>query len=373
MYAAVSGMKAHMNKLNVIGNNVANVNTFGYKSARATFTESLYTSMRAGSNGSNTMGGINPAQLGYGANISTIDLDMSSKSYVPTGRAMDCAIGGDGFFFVGPKADMNIADPTSTDPATYNVKRPQDLLLTRVGDFKFDPDGYLTDGRGNVVYGFVTCANEADGTAVDTAGPALNKEKYTFTTQLVPIRLPMAAPAPTDLDNDPAEGEAIFPGKDDTTGLNLYPANFTTGKTITVESISIDDTTGMVKGYNTATDSAVVIGYIPLAKVANPYGVTHDSGPYYRAGAGAGDCSVAFVGGVPDGVDPHLATGVTGDAPFISSTGDVVINTGGLEASGTDIATEFAEMISTQRGYQANTRIITVTDAMLEELVNIKR
>lgn len=114
MYAAVSGLKSHMNKLNVIGNNIANVNTNGYKCARTTFQESLYTSVRAGSNGSDMVGGMNPAQIGYGCNIGTIDLDMSTKNYVPTGSNLDCMINGDGFFLTGAKPGATVDDKTYT-------------------------------------------------------------------------------------------------------------------------------------------------------------------------------------------------------------------------------------------------------------------
>ena len=372
MYAAISGMKAHMNKLNVIGNNVANVNTFGYKTARTTFAESMYTTMRAGSNGSNSMGGINPSQLGYGANISTIDLNMSSNSYVPTGRPMDCAIFGDGFFLVGPKPTSGF-DPANPDtPYALSPTNPQDLLLTRVGDFKFDADGYLVDGRGNVVYGFVTRADDDDPGVGDPLTPRTS-------TQLVHIRQTLAAVCKADATADAdyvPEGAAIFPGVNGT-GYNEYSMDptLTTGKPIScnIESVEIDGQTGMITAYNNATSSTVVVGYIPLAKVTNPYGVTHESGPYYRAGGGAGDCTVAMVGDALGEV--YLNNQDAGDdgATRIFGTGDVTIIPNSLEASGTDIATEFAEMISTQRGYQANTRIITVTDSMLEELVNIKR
>ena len=89
MYAAVSGLKAHMNKLNVIGNNVANVNTYGYKAARTTFSDSLYTSMRAGSNGSNSMGGVNPAQFGFGAHLALFvpGGEAPGEHQQPAGRA----------------------------------------------------------------------------------------------------------------------------------------------------------------------------------------------------------------------------------------------------------------------------------------------
>lgn len=368
MYSAISGMKSHMNKLNVIGNNIANVNTNGYKSARATFKESIYSSVRTGSNGSSTGGGLNPAQLGYGCNIGTIDLDMSTKSYVPTGVNLDCMINGDGFFFAGPK-------PGTNDTGTIlNTTEPGDLNLTRVGNFTFDPEGYLVDGYGGVIYGFVTCASgDTAGTKGGVAGvvSTADKDKPLVSTQLVPIRLPMAAKAVGTI----KAGTAVYPGVD-ANGQNVYvpPEGNTvsTGTAVKVDAISIDGETGKITATNGADSSSIVVGYIPLAKVANPNGVTHIQGPYYRAGEGAGSCTAAGIGGVMDNKFMNNQTDPTKGDP-IFGTGKTKIMTNGLESSGTDIATEFSEMISTQRGYQANTRIITVTDSMLEELVNMKR
>jgi flagellar hook protein FlgE len=92
--------------------------------------------------------------------------------------------------------------------------------------------------------------------------------------------------------------------------------------------------------------------------VTNPNGVTHVDGRYYQAQDGAGTLRVTSVKGSVSGVE---------------SAGDTKLITGGLESSGTDLATEITNMITVQRGYQANTRIVTVTDSMLEELVNMKR
>ena len=103
MYAAVGGLRSHMSKLNVIGNNIANVNTYGYKSQRMTFKESIYGTSRSGSNGNTVSGGNNPSQIGYGCSVGTIDLNMSPSTYSPTGVQMDCYIDGDGFFMVGDK------------------------------------------------------------------------------------------------------------------------------------------------------------------------------------------------------------------------------------------------------------------------------
>lgn len=360
MYAAVSGIRAHMNKLNVIGNNIANVNTAGYKAGRVTFTESLYTTMKGGSNGTDVLGGTNPAQIGYGSQIGTIDLDMSTKNYSPTGRGLDCMIDGDGFFMVGDKTGGITADNVSS------------LDLTRVGNLDFK-DGYLVDGQGRVVYGFLSAAaadgsNKADYTNGDqTAG---------ISTELTPIRLPLAAGAPTDPTDPDAikEGSAIYPTvvngvtEDAATGINGE------GKRIQLTSVSIDKT-GKITGINKATEEPVVIGYVALASVDSPNGVTHTGGPYYKAMGGAGDVRVSTVGSAVKGYLNNQVAGGAGlsSLDMIQGGGGTELISGGLESSGTDLAAEITEMITTQRGYQANTRIVTVTDSMLEELVNMKR
>ena len=372
MYAAIAGLQAHMQKLNVIGNNVANVNTYGYKAGSTVFAESMYSTVSAGSNSSPTSGGTNPAQIGYGCSVSTIDLDMSTKEYVPDGIGTHAMIAGDGFFMVGDKT---------------GVTSPSALQLTRLGDFRFDDDGYLVDGRGNVVYGFLTASADEEGSPLDmndlTQGGFNNDDARPgqtvgVSTALVPIRLPLAAGAPDDA-NDPnaiQEGTAIYPGVDANTG-NTVDATADSvndqGIRVQLNSVSIDKN-GMISGVNKVTGETVVVGYIAIAGVDNPSGVTHMGGPYYQALGGAGNVRVGSVNNVVQGYLNNQAAG--DDVPYldmIQGTGGTELQTSGLESSGTDIATEFSEMITTQRGYQANTRIITVTDSMLEELVNMKR
>lgn len=386
MNAAIAGLKAHMNKLNVIGNNIANVNTNGFKPGRTLFKDSLYTTMTSGSDGSNTQGGINPSQIGYGVQIGSIDLDMTTGDYSASGNPLDCMINGDGFFLVGGKDVMNAIDPN--DPESL-----KSLTLTRVGDFGFDADGYLTDGAGNVVYGF-RCIGYTQGT--DGLEPV-------YSDQLVPLRIPGYGQVENNnaQPGDPVEYEVKWPSDghtvDPTTGAltgdttqRLQEAtDQTTGEEYErakLDSIQIDMGTGAVMGTVKDSNETITIGYIGLGVVDNSSGVTHTQGPYYQAGPGAGSLSVALFGNMAeelgiDHVNGSLANaGGTGgqtqnlpDGMRIGGAGNTTLLTGGLEMSKTDLATEIAEMITTQRGYQANTRIITVTDSMLEELVNIKR
>ncbi len=366
MYAGISGLKAHMNKLNVIGNNIANVNTYGYKTARTTFRETIYTSMANGSDGTPLVGGTNPSQIGYGCNIGTIDLDMANGPAIPTGVNLDCMIEGDGFFLVGDKTGVNIENLES-------------LQLSKVGNFNFDEDGYLVDGSGNIIYGFSTVAGTKDPAGTFTPGepgsgydPA-NPDTVTtgVSTHLVPIRLPMAASA-DDPDGKYKAGDPIYPGVDNGTGLNKDPAaNLTTGKPISTNMDSIKIEKGGKIVATTENGTVVTVGYLALGKVENPAGLTHLDGPYYQALGGAGDLSITTPLSSVTGNLNNVAAGTAGAVRIVGS--DNKILAGFLEGSGTDLATEFSEMITTQRGYQANTRIVTVTDTMLEELVNMKR
>ena len=362
MYAAIAGLKSHMQKLNVIGNNISNVNTAGYKTAQTTFTEAIYTTVTAGSNGTDQVGGVNPSQIGYGCNVGTIAMDMSTASYNADGNGMHCMIDGDGFFLTGNKSTAT----TSTTGTTLATVNPKDLELSRVGDFCFDSQGYLVDGRGNVVYGFVTMTTSDDNTIDNANNPQAS-------TQLVPIRLPMAAAKPADPNDNtvPKQGTALYPKKNGTSGLNEYPAG--SGQPITADNIYIDKATGKVTATNKADGSILVVGYIALGVVSNPNGVTRLQNGYYKAGEGAGQCIAASIGGALAGKPFNNQDPTADKAVEIQSGGSTALLTGGLESSGTDLATEIAEMITTQRGYQANTRIITVTDSMLEELVNMKR
>ena len=170
-------------------------------------------------------------------------------------------------------------------------------------------------------------------------------------------------------------GDPIFPGVDGN-GFNTkvdedgeidgIPTNGCIGK----ENVTIDK-----NGKITCTSSngdPVVVGYIALATVPNPNGLTHTDGPYYKAEGGAGDITVTTAGSAVKGFLNNKTDEKDGTQKLPEGTGTLLMS-GFLEQSGTDLATEFANMIIYQRGYQANTRIVTVTDTMLEELINMKR
>ena len=298
MSAAISGLKTHMEALNVVGNNIANVNTYGYKSQRTTFKESMYSSLRASTGGTATMGGTNASQIGYGCSVGTIDMNMKTGTYAITDRTLDVMIDGDGFLITG-----NITD--GYDLATESI---DGLQLSRLGNLDFDNNGYLVDGNGNVIYGFA----QDDQLDYDT-------------DTLVPLK------KPTD-DN---------------------------GDIMALTNINIS-TKGEITG--SFGDQIITIGCVAMAYVDNPNGLTHLGGPYYQAGGNAGGVRAGTVGNV---------IGADEDSGIVNFNSSFV--PGALEMSNADISNEFADLITTQRGFQANTKIITVTDEMLSDLVSMKR
>lgn len=330
MFSGVSGLRTHQNRMDVIGNNIANVNTAGFKSARATFMDSIYQAVSNSTAGTTIYGGSNPSQLGYGSQLASVDVNFATGSYEPTGYATDCMIGGNGFFMVGPKlSDKDASGGIDFNDALDNSDTAQNqsanLLLTRVGKFTVDGDGYLVDANGNVVYGFVTAQGTgtitADGEAVAGDTP-YNPD----TTKLVPLRVPSQP--------DPQNPPAVDYGE---------------AEVINLSGIAID-ANGIISG--TAEDGTIYkIGQIALANVPNPNALESQGNSYYKAVNNTGF--------------------VQGFTPGAGTTSTLVTN--GLEMANVDLATEFSSMITIQRGFQACSKMITVSDEMLQELVNMKR
>lgn len=310
MNAAIAGLKAHQTRLDVIGNNIANVNTWGYKTRTTNFKDSVYTNLINGQSGNavlGNLGGINVSQLGYGSVVSSVSANFGTSNGQYTGNDLDCMIDGTGFFIVGPYRDAvdNIQEVEGENTeGQFNIAN-SGMLLSRVGIFTPDANGYLVDDSGNYVFGYIP----------DNQTPNENNVVPMNYDNLVPIRIPV---------------------------------NEETGEMYSISSWRIGQS-GTIIG--TATNGDIVtIGQIAVASVENPNGLNQKTGYYYEVGNNAGRC-IAM-----------QTTAATGN-----------INSGFLEMSNTDIASDFAAMITTQRGYQANTKIITVTDEILEQLVNMKR
>ena len=344
MFAAVAGLRAHQSKMDVIGNNIANVNTYGYKTARASFRDVFYATNSGASDAGATYGGTNPSQLGYGSKLGSIDSIMTTGGVATTDCSTDCMIIGNGFFMVGqmPQTEAEedaaedvvggivvgtggAAEDAAGDDAEMKAGEVDQtavsaLQLTRVGIFNFDGAGNFVDSNGRLVYGFATTyePNEDDATA--------GGEYVVDRTRLVPLKLPNANVNAEEAGDDDAEYAPLVLKE-----ISIGPDGTITGKADNGET--------------------VIVGQIAIANVPNPNALERTENSYYNIKANTGEVTVNPAGQ--------------------NSTG--TIQAGVLEMSNVDLSREFTDMITTQRGYQANTRIITVTDAMLEELVNMKR
>lgn len=323
MDSAVSGLRAHQNKLDVIGHNIANVNTVGYKSQSYTFKDTMYQSANASTNGTASSGGVNAAQYGYGSLMGTISIDMAASTPTYVG-GFSATIDGNGFFVT--KATKTEKVPTTGIAGTdvNNIKKA-DFDYTRVGQFKVDSNGYIVDGNGNFVYGYQnTAAND----------PATNPT----TKEMVALRIPQtvssaAGTYPTYADDaDPTHA--------------LECSSIKINKAGNIEATLTYEEGGEKKS------GVFTIGTVAIVTFQNQEGLTKDGSNYYKASESdnTGTCSADIPGANRASLMP-----------------------GYLEASNVDMAVEFSEMIMAERGFQANSKIITVSDEILSDLINMKR
>ncbi|MDR6552813.1 flagellar basal body rod protein FlgG [Paenibacillus qinlingensis] len=269
LYSGVSGMRGFQTKLDVIGNNIANVNTIGFKGSRVMFKDILSQTVSGVSAPDENRGGVNAQQVGLGVSLAAIDTVHTPGSAMTTNVPTDLRINGDGFFAVG---------------TTEQVDAP---YLTRAGNFTVDPTRNLVNSEGLHVMG-------AGG-----AGPIIIPDEI--------VSFSIAQ-----------NGEII--------GVN------TDGETIN---------TGQVVG---------------VVRITNPAGLEKIGGNLYQVTGNA----------LGDGEE--IEVGIPGDP----ETGVGSIISGQLEMSNVDLTGEFTEMIIAQRGFQANSRIITTSDQILQEVVNLK-
>lgn len=293
LYSGVSGMRSNQMKMDVIGNNIANVNTTAFKTGRARFQDLFsQTSANAQAPSENGRGGMNPKQIGLGVSVAAIDTVMSVGALQPTGRELDFAVEGDGFFIV-------------SQDVGGNVKR-----FTRDGAFFIDFEGNLVNAEGLRVLGYEVSEYSLTSTILEPA----DESDY---TSLAIVTIP-----------------------------NLITVG---GVDLSLETFSIDGT-GLIQGiYNDG--NVYKLGQLGIAKFKNPGGLEKLGGNSYRETRNSGSTEI--------GIANHEGFGT--------------IRQGVVEMSNVDLANEFTEMIITSRAYQANSRTITTSDEMLQELLNLKR
>jgi flagellar hook protein FlgE len=282
MYSAISGLSVHQTMLDVTANNLANVDTIGYKAQRTTFVDQLSQQLRAPTTptpGGNGNGGNNPEQVGLGVQLGSIDNLMNQGSMQSTGNTLDIAIQGTGAGFF----QVANGDPTLV-PAVL-----QSAQYTRAGNFTLNSVGSLTNQTGQYVLG------QAQTGAVTGSNP------------LIAITIP--------------------PGS---TGVAVGQNG----------AVTYVDNTGVTK----------TAGYLSLADFPNDAGLSRVGGSMWAQTAASG---------------PPMTVSTAGTNGVGTTIG------GELEQSNVDMATEFSNMITAQRGFQANSRVITTVDQMLQTIVSM--
>jgi flagellar hook protein FlgE len=280
MFAAISGLKTHQVMMDVTSNDIANVNTIGYKSARTTFKDSLTQLQRGATGVGGGTGGSNAAQVGLGTQVGSIDNLMSSGALQSTGNPLDLAIQGPGFFRVATAA--LVGTPPVPQPVA-DTAEDGGVQYTRAGNFTTNSDGWLVTQDGYYVQG---------------------RDQTTGAPKLIQI---------------PPDSTNVAIGQDGTVS------------------------------YVDAGGNRTPAGLVSLATFANASGLERSGNNRWVSSANSG----------------FAQRGTPGPQAGFTTAGAV-------EMSNVDLAQAFTNMITAQRGFQANSRVISTADQMLQDLVNLK-
>ncbi|MBD7942691.1 flagellar hook-basal body complex protein [Psychrobacillus sp. Sa2BUA9] len=423
MYSGISGLKNFQTKLDVIGNNISNVNTYGFKKGRTIFKDLISQTTAGASAATGTRGGVNPKQVGLGSQLSAIDTIHSGGSMQSTGNTLDLAISGDGFF--------QVADSTNANRGGF-----VNPLYTRAGNFYMDNEGYLVNSDGKFLVGGVTKVNpellaEAQTAASDLIEPAkeaadaakeaaealaaelktLNQNITDAKTALADAKVADPTADHSDLEKAVVDAELALKEAMDHTNPNstlakdafdkkaaaTTAAEALTAANAAVISLSYPDASSVERNWEASgnlntggsylPDTPLTVGgeYRPI-KIptdAQSMNIGQDGTVTFVDKEGtlrwAGQLVLAKfpnAGGLEKvGANYFKDTSNSGEPILQTATqsGMGTVNSGFLEMSNVDLSEEFTDMIVAQRGFQANTRIITTSDQILEELVNLKR
>jgi flagellar hook protein FlgE len=403
MFSAVTGLRNHQTMMDVIGNNIANVNTVGFKKSRVTFQDALYQTIKGASSAQGSRGGTNPMQVGLGMTVASIDTLHTPSSLEATGNMTDLAIEGDGFFILSDglnyyytRAGSFSFDEEGNFVSTSNglkvmgwqgtsEKTPQNITSIRIqkgmmmpakatSEVRFaknlnDADTIGTqynipfkvyDSKGNAHNITITFTkadlnrwnymiNSSDTTIsniVNNQGSLVFDQVgslYTDQSTINQVELTINGADPISLSLD---FSAVTQYAKETTVDLSYQDGYAAG---TLLGISVDSK-GVITGVFDNGQN-MELAQVALAVFDNPAGLIKAGGNTYMASNNSGEVQIGIAG-----------TGGRG-----------TISPGSLEMSNVDLAEEFTRMIVTQRGFQANSRIISASDEMLQELVNIKR
>ncbi len=414
MFSAISGLRSNQVMMDVIGNNIANVNTVGFKSGRVNFQDIMSQTIRGATAPNGSLGSIDAAQVGLGVSVGGIDVLQSQGNLQSTGKLTDMAIQGDGLFILGNGAqqyytrdggfDVDVngnlvnsasglkvqgwnADSSGVIDTTGKIG----VLSIPIGQRTTAQASSLASIRGNLdasapvgatatttlnLYDSLGVAHSATVTftktganswswagttdPTDTGASTTSTGTVNFTAAgIVDTANPPTGTLSIDLTNgattplafDPAANPATF----DLTKMTQFSASsepvstangFTSGTLVTFAVGNGGEITGVYSNGQTQA-----LGQIAMANFLNPGGLMRAGQNMFGASSASGTASVG--------------------KPGTSSRGTVT--TGALEMSNVDLATQFTGMITAERGFQANGRVITTSDQMLQTLVDLKQ
>jgi flagellar hook protein FlgE len=368
MYSGISGMSASNQELNVIGNNIANSQTTAFKASNVTFADMFSQTVQQSTAPTATSGGINSSEVGTGTKVEEITKNMTNGSTMTTNNPLDNFINGNGFFILGtgPVTDDNTsANAISVDSGstsgttatsatstasgttiTHGVTTPAGVALnfSRDGAFSLDADGNLVNATGDRVMGYSVSGSGSDGTAVTNS-----------------ITTSTATPPVTTVSFVDGSGNGTVVANDKVLVPLVIPSTVTEtdGTVEKVSSYSIGQ-----NGVITATladNKVAAIGQIALASFNNEEGLDDIGNNMYSTSSNSGDAI--------------LNTGVNSTSTNVNSNGDAYgsIKSNTLEASNVDLATEFSNMIEASRSFEANGKIISTGDEILQAIINLKQ
>jgi flagellar hook protein FlgE len=419
MFSAVSGLRNHQTMMDVVGNNIANVNTTGFKSSTTVFQDVLSQIVRGAGAATAGTGGSNPAMVGLGSRVAGIATNFSQGALQLTGRATDFAIQGDGFF---------------------SVNRGGNLLYTRAGSFSADALGRLVTQDGAFLQGW-----QGDAAGAVNPNGAVGNIVIPVGDVIAPVRTSRVQlggnlPADAQVGDTIANSVQVYDGQGnamtvrfeftkgganqwavtyryvDSSG-SLQPAPPAAGTAMTNGSLAfgangeltsnfqLTIAGGTIPGFAANQDISVSLGAAGEPNRISQFGSMSSVAVLDQDGAAAGSLQSFTVGqdGLilgsysngrnraigqlamasftnPEGLEKvggsnYRATVNSGLAQLgtAGQGGRGLISVGTLEMSNVDLAAEFTSLIVAQRGFQANSRVVTTSDELLQEVVNLKR
>ena len=340
LYSGISGMKVNQTKLDVIGNNLANVSTTAFKGSRVNFSTTISQTLGSASAASDSLGGVNGKQIGLGAQISSIDKIMSQGSMQSTSRSLDVAVDGSGYFMVatGPALTGDAKDSiTIVNNGVGTMPANSSVAYTRDGSFVLDNEGNLLTSKGYRVLGF----------AMETTDPQQN----------------------TKIDNIDDNGNVLYVESNNSTkAIDDKLVSLKIPDKVTKIDKAGNKTPVAVKSFNISADGLITgvletgeitaLGQIAMSSFKNEVGLTDIGNNMYEP---SGSSGAAIISSGKNSTAGRNSSGY----------GDIL--QGYLEMSGVDMAEQFTDMIVATKAFQAAGKTITTGDEILSEIINLKR